>query len=338
MIADPTRRNKQGVTRHTTEVVAPGAECGGNSRSESEWCDSVADWSSDIDQRRIYVCPTLTPLFYSPVYRELTDEQKLRYNQLSAISFNDLILFFERSLTPALESLLLQWGGLSAEFRGEIEGFLADERRHWQLWRRLNSISMPRQPNTGDYRIVRVGRPLRMLLSVLTFRPQRFPVVVLMMLLLEEHSIEISRRCARLGADVLEPHYRDALRAHLLDEAKHVQLDKRILHELIKPLTHSARRFNSALVQLFVQNLWLRPARAAARVVRVLTDEIPELLPIRARLLAGLGEAGNNPEYRRMMLSPACAPLLFGLLRQYPEFCPGEMKCQLQVLAEDQLT
>jgi len=338
MIADPTRPHKQVVKFPSTEIVAPGAVAGRITEPQSDWCESVVDWSSEIDHRRLFVCPTLTPLFYSPVYRELTAAQQLRYNQLAAISFNDLILFFERSFAAALESLLWKPGRLSPEFRLEIAGFLADEQRHCQMWRRLNSISMPRQQKTGDYRIIRVARPLRILLSLLTDRPRPFPVAVLMMLMLEEHSIEISRRCARLAADVLEPHYRDAFRAHLLDEARHVQVDKRILHELIEPLSMSARRLNAALFQLFIRKLWLRPARAAARAVQVLTDEFEDLRPNQSLLLAGLGEAGNNPAYKRMMFSPECAPLLFELLRLCPEFCPGEMKSELQILAEGQPT
>ena len=77
----------------STEAMA-----GRNTESQSDWCDSVVDWSSDVDQRRMFVCPTLTPLYYAAIYRELTAAQRLSYNQLSACSsFNDLILFFERS-------------------------------------------------------------------------------------------------------------------------------------------------------------------------------------------------------------------------------------------------
>ena len=298
-----------------SEIVALGMLAGRNSESQSDWCDSVVDWSSDVDQRRIFVCPTLTPLYYAEIYRELTAAQQLRYNQLSALSFNDLILFFERSFAGALGSLLRQRERRTAESRCELESFLADQRRHCELWRRLTSASVPRQHHVDDYRIIRVGRPLRVLLGMLTKRPRTFPVVVLMMLTLEEHSLEMSRRCARVASNVLEPHYRDAFRAHLLDEVRHVQIDSKILHELIDPLSGPIRRLNAGLFQLFLRKLWLRPARAAARVVKVLADELQELRPIQSRLLAGLVEAGNNPEYRRMMLSARCAPLLFRLLR-----------------------
>ena len=206
----------------------------------------------------MFVCPTLTPLYYSAVYQELTTAQQLRYNQLSAISFTDLILFFERSFAGALESLLRQRDRQTAEFRVELESFLADERRHCEMWRRLNCVSVPRKPDVGDYRVIRLDRPLPMLLRMLTNRPQTFPVVVLVMLTLEEHSIEMSRRCARVDLDVLEPHYRDAFRAHLLDEARHVQVDSKIFHELIDPLSVNVRRLNAALFQLFIRNLWLR--------------------------------------------------------------------------------
>jgi P-aminobenzoate N-oxygenase AurF len=322
----------------TTDTSAPEAVAGRNTQTQSVWCDSVVDWSSEVDHRRMFVCPTLTPLYYAAVYRDLTAAQQLRYNQVSAISFNDLILFFERSFARALESLLRHPRRQTPEFQTELEGFLADEQRHCEMWRRLNLASFPRKQDVDDYRVIRVGWPLRMLLSVLTNRPRRFPVVVLMMLTLEEHSIEMSRRCARVSVDILEPHYRDAFRAHLLDEARHVRVDSRMLLELIEPLSVSARRLNAAIFQLFIRKLWLRPARAAARVVNVLAAEFPELRPIRSRLRAGLAEAGNNREYRRMMLSTSTAPLLFRLLRLYPEFCPAEMKSELRRLAEGQLT
>jgi hypothetical protein len=338
VVAGPGRRYKTVVHFHPAAIAASPAASGASAEPHDDWCDSVVDWSSDIDQHRQFVCPTLTPLFYSPVYSELNAAQQLRYNQLSAISFVDLILFFEQSFSAALESLLRERDRHSASFQAEIEHFRDDERRHCQLWRKLNRLSMPQPQNANGYRIIRVGGALRLLLGFLSARPRPFPVAALMMLTLEEHSIEISRRCARVEENVLEPHYRDAFRAHLLDEARHVQIDRTILRELLKPLSGSARRLNATLFQMFIRKLWLRPANAAASVVEVLVDEFPELRPTRSRLLAGLGEAGNNPEYRRMMFSPKCTPLLFGLLRLHPEFCPAEIRDEFQIFGEGQLT
>jgi P-aminobenzoate N-oxygenase AurF len=333
VVAERGRRYKNAMRLHAEMIAEHDGVTGREAAPPDDWSDSVVDWSSAIDLGKVFVCPTLTPLFYSTAYRELTGEQQLRYNQLSAISFIDLILFFERSFTASLEALLRQDGRLSDSFRADIQDFRDDERRHCQLWERLNRASTARGRKTHDYRIVRVGRPLCILLRMSTCRPRTFPVVVLMMLTLEEHSIEISRRCARVAADVLEHHYRDAFRAHLLDESVHVQVDRRILNELIEPLSPILRRLNAALFRLFIRKLWLRPALAAVRVVQALVAEFQELQSIQPRLLQGLNEAGNSPEYRQMMLSSESAPLLFGLLRRYPEFCPKEVRIDRQVPA-----
>ena len=55
--------------------------------------EPTLDFSTPIDRRCWFVCPTLTPLYYTHVYRELNDEQQRRYNQLTALSFNELIAF-----------------------------------------------------------------------------------------------------------------------------------------------------------------------------------------------------------------------------------------------------
>ena len=62
---------------------------------------------SPVDSGRLFIPEELTPLFHTPSYGELTAAQRLRYNQLHALYFNEQIMFFERALCcRILESLL----------------------------------------------------------------------------------------------------------------------------------------------------------------------------------------------------------------------------------------
>src|SRR5688572_24053151 len=45
------------------------------------------DLSTPVDTSRHFLCPTVTPLFYTEIHRSLTAEEKLRYNQLSGLAF-----------------------------------------------------------------------------------------------------------------------------------------------------------------------------------------------------------------------------------------------------------
>jgi len=55
-----------------------------------------------VDRTRPFIADALTPLYFTLVWRELTDAQKLTYNQLNGMYWNELIAMFERHLVLAL--------------------------------------------------------------------------------------------------------------------------------------------------------------------------------------------------------------------------------------------
>ena len=303
----------------TDEPASPASTAASRADRHGAWADSVADWEAPIDLARPFVCDSLTPLYYTPLFGELSAAQRVRYNQLSAISFNELIVFFEHSFDVALEALLADRSLKDDELRGRIGMFLDDERRHVLMWRRLSRATADAGGGGG---IVRIRRPMSGPLRLLASRPRKFPAVVLVMLTLEEHSIDISRRCGRTGPDALEPHYAAAYRAHLTDEVQHVRVDRELLDVLIEGLPPWRRAVNAALYRRFIRTMWLRPTAAGGRVVEALVREHPQLRPIRPRLLRALATLHRNGEFRQMMFSPQAFPLTFSLIRRYGQFSP----------------
>src|SRR4051794_31709856 len=51
-----------------------------------------------IDFSLRFMPEELTPLSFTPVYKCLNELQRLRYNQLSALYFNEQTMFFEKAL------------------------------------------------------------------------------------------------------------------------------------------------------------------------------------------------------------------------------------------------
>jgi hypothetical protein len=281
----------------------------------------VARLDAPIDLSREFVCPTLTPLYYTATYSELSPAQTLRYNQLTGMCFNELIAFFEQSFATTALAALCETGPdvMPPELAGLLRTFMEEEREHWEMWQRLNRLSAPRWYEAGERHIVRIPPAVVWLLGRVARRPVRFPVVVWVMLALEEHSMEISRRCARVPEDRLEPQYAAAYRRHMEDEARHVQIDWHLLERLYASAAPGVRRMNAWLLRAVMGRFFLRPTNSAVRVVDLLIAEFPEAAPLRPRIARELKLLDRNPEYHRMMYSRTATPITFALFDHFPE-------------------
>jgi hypothetical protein len=273
-----------------------------------------------VDRSRRFVCETLTPLYYAPIYRELTGAQRLRYNQITGLCFGELIAFFEESFAASvLAALALARQDPDDDLAACLDGFVAEERRHVAYWRRLNRLAEPSWYARRDECVIRLPAAARRALGFLTSRPRTFPAVFWVMLALEERSLDISRRCLRMEPDAAEPSFREAYRHHLRDEARHVQLDRHLIERYYAPLPRRRREWNARLLALLIGRFFLPPTRSAARVVGLLAREFPEIEPRRREITQQLRSVGRDPAYHEMMYSRSTTPRTFALFDRFPE-------------------
>jgi hypothetical protein len=275
-----------------------------------------------IDHSRPFVCQTLTPMYYCPIYRELPPHVRLRYNQLLGLFTNEVITFFEEHFPASVLGALLDDTGfrpLPPDLANCLRDFIAEEQKHMRLWRTLNSLAAPDWYAAGDYYILCPPPGVKRLVAFLTGRPITFPVVLWLMLLQEERSIDISRRCQR-ARDRLEPHFAAAYRAHLEEEVRHVQIDWHLIEHYYAGRRPLVRRSTAFLLRLFIDHFFLTPRRASMRIADLLIDEYPELAPLRPRMFAELRGLGTNQDYVRMMYSRQTTPIAFSLFDRFPEF------------------
>ena len=284
--------------------------------------DRVELGGAPIDRSRLFTCPTLAPLAHAGVFTTLSPAQQTRYNQFVALMQNELICFFEQDLAgPALPGLLRD-RSIAPDLAAALRQFAVDEERHTAMFRRLNKLAEPEWYARGDFHILRLPRPFRAILRAAAARPGTFPVILWVMLLMEERSLMISRRYAAMDQELLEPQFAAAYRAHLEDEIRHVQLDWHLLERFYLSRPTWLRRLNARLLELFVVSLFLKPRRANVRLVELLTEEFPDLRPKRAELIRAVHELADNPGYRRMMYSPEATPIAGALFERLPEFAP----------------
>jgi hypothetical protein len=276
------------------------------------------DVTVPVDGTMPFLCPTLTALYYTSVWKELDDEERLRYTQLSALSFNELIAWFENGFSATLQSLM-QSEVLPESLKSLLSDFLEDERRHQEIWWTLNRCADPQRYSRDMAAISKIAPLGQNLMRWLARHPLKYPVTIWIMLILEEHGNEIARRCAAKRPDQIEPHFAAAYMAHVRDEVRHVQIDWHLL-EWAWPRLRGWRRYvNVSIFRWVVNHMLFNTEHAAISVVEELVRERPRLHSLLPRLRAELRGVGQNREFRSMMLSVRTSPIVFHLLDRFPE-------------------
>lgn len=279
------------------------------------------DESQPIDCSRYFVCPTLTPLYYTPIYQELDEDQQRRYNQLTGLCFNELIAFFETTFSASVLAALAEMRsrGVTSALLDCLSGFMADERKHIQWWHQLNLLSEPSHYATSEQRLIRFSPFAQKLLGSMTAHPRLFPVVFWCMLLLEERSMDISRRCLAMKRESIEPWYRLVHQHHVKDEARHVQMDLYLIDLFFTNRSRILRQLTAKFLSVMIGQFFLPPTRTARRVVQCLVRERPALAPLFPEMIRQLKRLCQSGDYHEMMYSRNTTPITFGMFDRFAE-------------------
>ena len=241
-----------------------------------------------IDTTRPFMPESLTPLAYTAIYRDLSEAERLRYNQLHALFFHEQIIFFEQTLVRNVAGAFLR-EDLPAALRQGLRDFIGEEERHSAGFHELNRRCAPQFYAAGRFHFIRGSPVAARVLGWMTRHPRRFPLVLWLMLIQEERALHFGREFVR-SADRLEPSFTAIQRAHVADEADHVRWDEELLDRVWPETSPRRRAVNVRLLAWMIGEFFHTPRRAGLRVIEALAAEFPAL---RARL----------PEMRRQMLA-----------------------------------
>lgn len=270
-----------------------------------------------VDFGRHFIPEVLTPLYFTPLYRELDARHRLRYNQLQGLYFNEQIVFFETLIGAGLIQGLMR-ADWPADFKTQLQALWDDEVRHTEMFRRLNRRCAPELYDNTDSCFIRVPRPWMALLRSTTRHPRFFPLYLWLMLLMEERSLYYSGQFIR-SKETLEPNFVAAYRAHLLDEASHVRCDQELLDRWWPDMPRAVRRFNARLFAWMVKEFFSAPRRGQMSVVHRLISEFPELQPRRAEIERQLLALAADDRYHISIYSRDITPRCFARFDQWPE-------------------
>jgi P-aminobenzoate N-oxygenase AurF len=274
--------------------------------------------NSAVDYSRHFIPEPSSPLFYTAAYAELTEEQRLRYNQLHGCYCNEQIMFLERSVAdPVLEALLQS--PLAHAMAVELRTFLDEERQHTDMLRDLNRRCMPQLYSQSDFYFLALPRGVAWLLARVAGQPRFFPLFIWLMFLEEERAVFFGREIIRQKEE-LEPHFVSTHRLHLADEIEHVKWDQETLTWLWPRTAPALRTMNARLLRWIIGEFFTAPKRANLRVVEELVREFPDLrlrLPEMRNQLVSLRE---NEQWNRFLHSRTVIPKTISDFARWPEF------------------
>ena len=274
--------------------------------------------SAAVDHRKRFIPEEFTPLYHTPAYRVLSEEQRLRYNQLQAIYFSEQIIFFETAIgRPILEALLR--ASLPLQLSKSLQQFLHEEQQHTEMFRQLNQQCAPQFYRAGHFYFIQPARAWMAALSWATEHPRLFPMFLWLMLLQEERSLFYSRRVIAQREE-LEPHFVKTHRTHLADEVGHVRWDEELIEALWRRANPVLRKVNAQLFDWMLREFFSAPKRAQLRVVHELTHEFPALSALEPEMQRQLLALSEDRSYQRSLYSREIAPRTFARFDESPEF------------------
>jgi hypothetical protein len=271
-----------------------------------------------IDFSRRFMPEELTPLYHTRAYRLLDSEQRLRYNQLHALYFNEQTMFFEKALAHNVLGYFLAQP-LPAALKSGLLQFRREEEQHSNMFRDLNRKCAPQIYSHQDFYFVRVPASVSALMDFVSKRPQRFPFLLWLMHLQEERALFFGRAFIR-STDALEPSFVETQRRHVADEVGHVRWDEALLDWVWPKTGYCRRQFNLRLFAWTISEFLSCPKRSALSVLRELARHFPELSPDLPKLRQQVLSLGKDTIYRKSLYSPSNVPRTFHRFDAWPEF------------------
>jgi len=277
-----------------------------------------------VDTSRPFMPETLTQLYHTEYYDDLTIEQRLRYNQLFALRAIEQLMTLEARFI----SLVIRRSRRSPALRKNaplchcMQEMITEENEHYNMFRSLNRLAEPAIYQHQDMYFARMSLTERASLELLAFLPGITLFLLWTLLILEEFSTHISRqmlqqRKSPLGQ--LEDNFLKAHLEHLEDESRHVAICANALIELLEESSITSRNLNARLLHYFMGE-YMTPKRGGIRVVRHLCGEFPALENRETRMLNAVRQQSPDPLIWGAINSVTAMPTSNAMMQRYPEF------------------
>ncbi|MFF6789960.1 diiron oxygenase [Streptomyces filamentosus] len=181
------------------------------SRKHSYDPDAELDWDAPFEEGKWYWPPELVSLYGTPLWRRMSEEQRIDLSRHEAASLASLGIWFEVILMQLLVRHIYDKSLTSRHVRYALTE-IADECRHSMMFARLITKS-----GTGEYPVPRIHHNLARILKSVSTTPGSFAAT-----LLGEEILDWMQRLT-FPDERIQPLVRGVTRIHVVEEARHVR-------------------------------------------------------------------------------------------------------------------
>ncbi|MEN9528905.1 MAG: hypothetical protein RI932_778 [Pseudomonadota bacterium] len=262
-----------------------------NAKKDAYSIDRI-QWHKGVETQRHYFPEMLTPLYHCASYRTVLDEDDRRlYNQLYSQYISEQFIFLEDRFLCRVVDGLLPWASqVSWDLKRCLEIFLEEEVKHTEMFRRLNRLCNPEVYGDKDFRFLQLRPIENKLMEAMSKYPKVLNFWIWVALLFEEKTIDCFSHYRMQQRDPqalkIDPLHYQVHQFHMLDEARHVQLDEHLLRYIFNKANPIVRQVNIALLKKTMSN-YTNPKRANILIVE-------DLCKIQVRLRSQVERLSNE--------------------------------------------
>jgi hypothetical protein len=287
---------------------------------------SDVNWELPIDKTVNWAPEGLSSVNFLPSYKLLSESQTRKYNQLHALSICEQFIWFESDLiAPLLEGILARNTNLSIEMKEALYNFVEEEYKHSEMFRLLMRKAAPELYQNCDYHFFKLSEPLNRLFQFMVNHPEVNLTWVWLAVFFEERTADFSRRYisdfARFGPSAIDQTFHQVHKLHMIDEARHIQIDQHLLDEFFVNAPLIRRKFAGWMTSK-VFKAYTRPRNTAVRIIKQMIDQKVLDKKLGHQLITELPNAGDNIEFLRTNFGKKAAPRTRKLLALFPEMAP----------------
>jgi P-aminobenzoate N-oxygenase AurF len=193
--------------------------------------DKELDWDAPFEEGKWFWPPELVSLYDTPMWRRMSEEQRILLSQHEAAALASLGIWFETILMQLLLRHIYDKPATSAHVRYALTE-IEDECRHSKMFARLINSG-----DTPHYPVNRAHQNLGRLFKTISTTPGSFTAT-----LLGEEVLDWMQRLT-FPDERIQPLIRGVTRIHVVEEARHVRYAREELRRQMMTAPRWSREF-----------------------------------------------------------------------------------------------
>lgn len=243
----------------------------------------------------LYIPEMLTPLYFTPLYARLSEDERLSYNRKHGLYFLEQTIFFEQiSGNPVLRQLIRI--SPNEDFSHGAQQFMDDEDRHTSWFRALLRDVAPETYSQQDFHLLEVTSLMIHGARWAARAVRWLPCLLWLQLIAEERSLYFGR-CFMEAEGQLDRRFYAVQKRHMADEADHIGYDEMFIEWLWSRSGSGVRKVNARFLEWMLREFFFLPKRSGWRVVEAWLREFPHLWTRRDEFRLAMDDLADNQRF-----------------------------------------